>query len=103
MINLSLTLAEASLVLSALRDASSRVDMPQLETIIDNLNSAYLVAEQDSDEPFDGFRTDAEADGDALASAGHGTDEDYQPAQPAEDAYLDSYWEDQNEMPEYGF
>ena len=103
MINLPLTLTEASLVLSALRDVSGRVNMPQLETIIDNLNSAYLVAEQDSDEPFDGFRTDAEADGDALASAGFGTDEDYQPAQPAEDAYLDSYWEDQNEMPEYGF
>jgi len=29
------------------------------------------------DEPWDGFRSDAEADGDALASAGHGTDEDY--------------------------
>jgi hypothetical protein len=29
------------------------------------------------DEPFDGFRTDAEADADALASAGWGTDEDY--------------------------
>lgn len=103
MINLPLTLTEASLVLSALRDVSGRVNMPQLETIIDNLNSAYLVAEQDSDEPFDGFRSDAEADGDALASAGLGVDEDYQPAQPAEDAYLDSYWEDQNEMPEYGF
>lgn len=29
------------------------------------------------DEPFDGFRTDGEADADALASAGFGTDEDY--------------------------
>ena len=29
------------------------------------------------DEPSDGFATDAEADADALASAGHGTDEDY--------------------------
>lgn len=29
------------------------------------------------DEPWDGFMTDAEADGDALASAGWGTDEDY--------------------------
>ena len=28
-------------------------------------------------EPFDGFRSDAEADGDALKSAGFGTDEDY--------------------------
>jgi len=31
----------------------------------------------DSDEPWDGFNSDAEADGDALASAGFGTDEDY--------------------------
>jgi len=29
------------------------------------------------DEPEDQFRTDAEADGDVLASAGMGTDEDY--------------------------
>ena len=37
------------------------------------------VAEEDadSDEPWDGFNSDAEADGDALASAGFGTDEDY--------------------------
>ena len=31
----------------------------------------------DADEPSDGFNSDAEADGDALASAGFGTDEDY--------------------------
>ena len=30
-----------------------------------------------TDESWDGFRSDAEADGDALASAGWGTDEDY--------------------------
>jgi len=29
------------------------------------------------DEPWDGFNSDAEADADALASAGWGTDEDY--------------------------
>lgn len=29
------------------------------------------------DEPHDGFMSDADADGDALASAGWGTDEDY--------------------------
>ena len=29
------------------------------------------------DEPYDGFNSDAEADADALASAGFGTDEDY--------------------------
>ena len=33
--------------------------------------------EPQRDEPWDSFRTDAEADGDALASAGMGTDEDY--------------------------
>lgn len=32
---------------------------------------------QDADEPWDGFQTDAEADGDVLASAGFGMDEDY--------------------------
>ena len=31
----------------------------------------------DRDEPWDGFRDDVEADADALASAGMGTDEDY--------------------------
>lgn len=33
--------------------------------------------EVEDDEDWDGFRSDAEADGDALASAGWGTDEDY--------------------------
>jgi hypothetical protein len=31
----------------------------------------------EGDEPSDGFRDDVEADADALASAGWGTDEDY--------------------------
>jgi hypothetical protein len=30
-----------------------------------------------NDEPWDGFQTDAMADADVLASAGHGMDEDY--------------------------
>lgn len=30
-----------------------------------------------ADEPWDGFQSDAEADADTLASAGHGMDEDY--------------------------
>ena len=66
MINLNLTLTEASLVLSALRDVSSRVDMPQLESIIDNLNSAYLVAEQDTyedDQPVNDYHNPWEDDG----------------------------------------
>ena len=51
-----------------------------------------------NDEPFDGFLTDAEADADALASAGYGTDEDYG---SAEDADLDSYYESRNDLPDY--
>lgn len=34
-------------------------------------------APDEDDEPWDGFRHDGEADADALASAGLGTDEDY--------------------------
>ena len=37
----------------------------------------WSIDDADANEPWDGFRSDAEADGDALASAGHGTDEDY--------------------------
>jgi hypothetical protein len=39
--------------------------------------SGYTVKHGVDDEPFDGFRYDAEADADALKSAGFGTDEDY--------------------------
>ena len=39
---------------------------------------AYLKdLDPDSEESWDGFNSDAEADADALASAGWGTDEDY--------------------------
>ena len=79
-INLTLTLTEASLVLSALRDAANAMNAPQLDAVIDNLQSAYTEAADNEieDRNFeDGFRTDAEADADALASAGLGTDEDY--------------------------
>lgn len=104
MINLSLTPTDAALVLAALRHSAQDINAPQIDALIDVVQNEINLAEREADaEERDLFRTDAEADGDALASAGHGTDEDYQPAQPAEDAYLDSYWEDQNEMPEYGF
>lgn len=55
------------------------MNAPQLDAVIDNLQAAYTDAADGGafDEPFDGFRTDAEADADALASAGFGTDEDY--------------------------
>ena len=79
-INLTLTLTEASLVLTALRDAANAMNAPQLDAVIDNLQSAYTEAADNEieDRYFeDGFRTDAEADADALASAGLGTDEDY--------------------------
>jgi len=36
-----------------------------------------LFEDDGNDEPWDGFQTDYEADADALASAGCGTDEDY--------------------------
>lgn len=40
---------------------------------------AYFAEDGDdgSDEPWDGFQSDAEADADVLRSAGWGTDEDY--------------------------
>ena len=74
-INLALTLTQASLVLAALRDAANAMNAPQLDAVIDNLQSAYNAANEE--EPFDGFLTDAEADANARASAGLGTDEDY--------------------------
>jgi hypothetical protein len=48
---------------------------------------------QDLGEEDDDGMTDGEADADALASAGWGTDEDY----GMEDRFLDSYWESQTE------
>ena len=64
-----------------------------LDAVIDNLQAAYINAEDNAsrEEPFDGFRTDVEADADALASAGYGTDEDY-----GSEAQHDYYspWED---------
>jgi hypothetical protein len=92
-VTLALSLTEASLVLSALRDTADRINAPQLDAIIDNLNAAYINAENNPprDEPFDGFRNDVEADADALASAGYGTDEDY--GSEAQHDYF-SPWED---------
>jgi hypothetical protein len=74
-INLTLTPTEASLVLAALRDAADAMNAPQLDAVIDSLQAAYN--DGFANEEHDPFRTDAEADADALASAGHGTDEDY--------------------------
>ena len=55
-----------------------------VECMREELGDQFATAEP----PEDNF-TDAEADADALASAGWGTDEDY----GGEDRYLDSYWE----------
>lgn len=82
-INLTLTLTQASLVLVALRDAADVMNAPQLDAVIDNLQSAYTEAADNEieDRNFeDGFLTDADADRDALASGGLGMDEDYRPA-----------------------
>jgi hypothetical protein len=82
-IALNLTLHEAAFALSALRgvnkDALNLDNFHLLCSVIENLQSRIDAAETNvpDDEPFDGFRTDAEADADALASAGYGTDEDY--------------------------
>ena len=51
-------------------DVDSIVDI-----LVDDGISGFMVGLEN--EPGDGFLTDAEADADALASAGFGTDEDY--------------------------
>ena len=51
-----------------------------LDGVVDILHDNGILnfhCHREDAEPFDGFRTDAEADADALASAGFGTDEDY--------------------------
>jgi hypothetical protein len=45
---------------------------PQSDEYSDEYEADYSY-----EEPWDGFRDDVEADADALASAGFGTDEDY--------------------------
>ena len=104
MITINLSLTEANLVLTAMRQATAYSnDFPLLESVIDTLQHQINCEVDSLDEPCDGFRTDAEADSDALASAGWGMDEDYR-HQP-EDAGLDEYWESQTEIevPEYDF
>ena len=71
----------------ALEDIAYQIDSsnltiqsPDIDAVIDIVAESgvedYSVS-RENEEPFDGFRTDAEADADALASAGFGTDEDY--------------------------
>jgi hypothetical protein len=95
-IALNLTLHEAAFALSALRgvnaDALNLDSFHLLSSVIENLQSRIDAANTNvpDNEPFDGFRTDTEADADALASAGYGTDEDYG---NAPDPFFDPYWE----------
>ena len=58
-----------------------RIYSDNIDGVVDILHDNgifnFSVNRSTDDEPFDGFRTDAEADADALKSAGFGTDEDY--------------------------
>jgi hypothetical protein len=65
---------------SALNDAidlAQRAGEDVVEHLADGTRVVVWSIDDATDEPWDGFRSDAEADGDALASAGFGTDEDY--------------------------
>ena len=68
------------LPLDAFNDA---IDLAQsagedvIEHHVDGSREVVWSIDSATDESWDGFRSDAEADGDALASAGWGTDEDY--------------------------
>ena len=74
--------------------ASNIDDLQKIAGAVDSMLEACAEIEREDVEREDGM-TDVEADADALASAGWGTDEDYG---CAEDSYLDSYWEDQCEF-----
>ena len=65
---------------AALNDAielAHRAGEDVVEHLADGSRVVVWSIDDATDEPWDGFRSDAEADGDALASAGFGTDEDY--------------------------
>ena len=52
-------------------------DIDGLVDVLHNGGIFNFTCHRNDSEPSDGFLTDAEADADALASAGFGTDEDY--------------------------
>ena len=58
-------------------DLAQRAGEDVVEHLADGTRVVVCSIDDATDEPWDGFRSDAEADGDALASAGFGTDEDY--------------------------
>lgn len=77
-ISLIISCLEADLILNALINERARTNTLALDEIINTVDASLSAAMHgDRDDEGDQFRTDAEADGDALASAGHGTDEDY--------------------------
>jgi hypothetical protein len=63
--------------LDAARDLAARAGEDVFEVLADGSEVVVWQFDDSADEPWDGFRSDAEADADALASAGMGTDEDY--------------------------
>jgi hypothetical protein len=91
--NSSITFADKGLFLLAVTtlelDATPSYDIDfdnmtvyseDIDGVVDVLHNGGIfnfICHRTDAEPFDGFRTDAEADADALASAGFGTDEDY--------------------------
>jgi hypothetical protein len=66
-----------------LEDAIEQANKLGVDVFRDGENDREVVwsfeesSEEPEEEPWDGFNSDAEADADALASAGWGTDEDY--------------------------
>lgn len=65
-------------VMGAMADEADLLPDPEPEDLDCEEESEEEESEEEGyDEEWDGFRSDAEADGDALASAGWGTDEDY--------------------------
>ena len=91
--NSSLTFADKGLFLLAVTalelDATPSYDLDydnlaiytsDIDGLVDVLHNGGVfnfICHRNDSEPSDGFLTDAEADADALASAGFGTDEDY--------------------------
>jgi hypothetical protein len=91
--NSSITFADKGLFLLAVTtlelDATPSYDLDfdnltiytsDIDGIVDTLHNGGVFSftcHRADAEPSDGFLTDAEADGDALKSAGWGTDEDY--------------------------
>lgn len=57
--------------------SENQIHSNDIPAIVDLLEDSGIHFEGGRDNEHDQFRTDAEADADALASAGMGTDEDY--------------------------